>query len=219
MKEESILRSLKKYQAPTEPEKIVVPEKESQQGVNLRKLAEQIVPSYQGLRREGEVDRVAKLLADMPASESIDVLYPLVTFARYHLFYGHRYPVNEGATDTEITIFMRNVELGEYGRRFESACDSASRRGILVRCLLATFPGFEKSKDRIPPEHRLAICNKLGIQIDTLQAAVRYQEQLNQEGAFNLEQQILGRLGYILIWNWINSGRKDSIPLISVKGQ
>lgn len=209
MNDRSILRQLKKYQPPKQEAdkvEVVVPDK-TDSGLDLKALASKIVPAM-------KVPEVTKLLGSMQLTRWVDILYPMTTLARYHLFYNHHYQTSEQGADAEITAFMRNVDLQEYSQKFIVACDEETRRVVLIRCLLATFADFKNPRDRIPSEYRSRICNRLGIQITSLKSAVAYQERMKSE--LTMEQQILGRLGYVMIWNMIHTpaGPSTEIPLL-----
>lgn len=218
----SILHQLDKYRQERKKNELVVPEKTGPtDGIDIGALAEQIVRAdytagfEDSVSAKQDIARITKLLGSMPHGPMVGILYPHITLARYHLFYNHQYPVGEVACDREIAEFMRDVDINQYRDTYQKACGEAVLKTVLVRCLIATFEAFTNSKDRIPSGLRGTICTKLGIsQTTTLGAAIKLQDQSNQYSVFSLEEQILGRFGYIMIWDWINNKQSEDIPLI-----
>ncbi len=192
----SILRQLAKYkQKPEESTQIVVPEWADERDFDIEQLAKIVAPSLD------RVPEFVKKLGDMPTFKGMGILYPVTTLARYHLYYRHATMTSELLTDAEIIRFVKSVDKVNYREQFAKLCDKEVVRATLIRCLLATFDGFDDPKDRLPKELRPQICSKLGVQQNiTLSQTVKLQENLKQE-RFSIEQQILSRLGYVMIWN------------------
>jgi hypothetical protein len=193
----SILHQLAKYknQPDEESTKLIVPEWGSGDEIDIEALAKQIASS------DSQVPDLIKKLGNMPRFKRMDILYPTITLARYHLYYNHGTITSEAHTDTEIIQFVKNVDKAKYREEFTKSCDEDVIRATLIRCLIATFDGFKSLRDRLPKSLRPQLCSKLGVsQSILLRETVRLQERLNT-ASFSIEQHILSRLGYIMIWN------------------
>jgi hypothetical protein len=203
----SILYQLKKYQQADPPKPIIqVGESVQSDGHDwLRDLATRIVKmSYAGanilgIDIEKEISYAVGLLSDMSPEKWANILYPIEVLATYHTFYNHgEYIAGEPVTDWFLFNFLMKTNLKEFKTTFESAIDDHTKKLVMARVLLATFGGGQREEDRLPYEpFRQVAAAYLGIQpgaknaADTLERLTMYA---------NLEQLILGRMGYLVIW-------------------
>lgn len=221
MQNRSILRQLKKYQVPAEQKhEITVPDTSLQHGdgIDLMALAEEIVKTddmgllYSPEVREEAVKKVYKKLQDMPIPPGTNKLYPAITLARYYLFYKKSWPTSEEQTDREILQFMSRVNLDDYHRQYAAYCNQTAKNLMLTRALLATFGG-PTPKDKLPEECRPMICKKLNIFGNPTAGEAAKLDQKTLESA-DVESLILGRFGYIMLWNWIHNQKQGKLPIL-----
>lgn len=210
---------------------------------HLWQLASRIVDrgshaNYDGAREAiwaREVNRVARLLIDMPASGFVGVLFSEEILAIYHCFYNRQDRVaGEVRTDFFFKRFLSQVDPHQYQQQFECGVDDITKRLAVVRILLATFatpddgvlswPGHSttsgwgqplKREDYLPLEFREPAAKYLGLPWPVVGGTVANLQELLTKRA-TLDQIILGRMGYMLFWSWYHrSGQKMSIPLLS----
>jgi hypothetical protein len=185
---------------------------------------------------ESEVKRVVFLLSDMPKSELAGVLFSREIQGIYHCYYYHqKQVVGEGTTDAFFMSFLRRIDPVEYQAIFEKAADETSKKLAMVRIALATSGGSSldivsgcdthsgehctgytvhqhtKKIDVLPLEFRQPAFEYLGI--NSIAAAANLQEILTRHAT--IDQIIIGRMGYLMFWNWNNRGTKSNIPLLA----
>jgi hypothetical protein len=213
----SILYQLKKYQ-PTNPPKPIIQVGESNQidGRDwLRDLATRIVKmSYAGanilgIDIEKEISHAVGLLADMSPERWTGILYPIEVLATYHTFYVHgEYIAGEPVTDWFLFNFLMQTDLKEFKTTFENAIDAHTKKLVMARVLLATYGGGQRQEDRLPYEpFRQVAATYLGVQPSAKSAADAL-EHLNLYAS--LEQMILGRMGYLVIWHTNQRAKQPS---------
>lgn len=243
----SILYQLKKYCPPPEDMiKLTVPEAALEQREDdLWKLASRIVGSRDWTTSEvvwqADVKRVASMLADMPDSPNVGVLFSREILGIYHCYWNHHEQVtSEAATDAFFKEFLQQTDPKEYQRKFEEAVDETAKKLAVVRVMLATaaddnslsVPGLFSNKyypggttstgfvyDATTPHKKE---DKLPFEfrepaakylgIHSIAAAANFQEQTTRYAT--LDQVILGRMGYLMFWSWNNRGDRQDVPLL-----
>jgi hypothetical protein len=212
MQNKSILRQLKKYQPKEEDiPQVQVPNWEASADVDLWAIAYHIArvdndaPSHLTTELvdkfyDALTKKLYKKLGNMPILPYMNKLYPIITLARYHLYYNHQWQTSEESVDAEIADFMTQVDIDTYKPEFMKACDEAVRKIMLVRALQATFQYGKIARDNLPEDMRSKICSMLEVSsTTTLAQAVKIQDAMNKVAT--MEQLILGRFGYLMMWN------------------
>lgn len=214
----SILNQLKKYSQTNEQTHKIITKSNNNEHLDfdLDLISKQIAATDKYIHIEAVVElskTIKKKLQDMPLFEASGKLYPYITLARYHLSYVKQYPTSEKVCDDEIKEFMSRQSIEEYAKEFKKYCDETSKKVVLTRALQATFPYGNVKLDFMPETLRNDICDQLNISRGTTysNSAVMLQE-LNQK--ININQQILGRLGYLIMWTWYNN-KKELLLLTS----
>jgi hypothetical protein len=180
---------------------------------------------------ESAVKRVVFLLVDMPKSELTGILFSKEIQGIYYCYYHHqKQVVGEGTTDAFFMSFLRQIDPIEYQATFEKAADETSKKLAMVRIALATSGGSSldithgcndgechtvhhhaKKIDLLPLEFRQPAFEYLGV--NSIAAAANLQEILTKHAT--IDQIIIGRMGYLMFWNWNNRGTKSNIPLLA----
>jgi len=164
--------------------------------------------------------QIEKLCKDLPIFECSDRLYPLEVLCVYHCFYTHKTQVvNEQVVDAFIKDFMMGIDIREYYRLFDGSASKPAKRITMARVMLATY-GCGESKLDVLPEvpFRKKAATYLGIP-ETISGAARIQDSLHNTAS--IEDIIIGRLGYLMIWHWWDKGNDDDrkaaadVPLLT----
>jgi hypothetical protein len=225
----SILYQLKKYSDKQVPIKI---EQQVDQYIidNIYLLAKRIVDKQYKIDdplHDSHISSIIEMLKDMPNSIYINTLFSEEIFAIYHCYYHHHNQVvSETTTDKFFKEFLSTVNPDEYQKNFEEAVDETTKKLAVIRILIATFTKDNhttnttsgqfntiplKKEDILPLEFRQQASEYLGV--NSILEAIKLQEQLNKY--VSIDQIILGRLGYMIFWNWNNRGNMVNIPLLS----
>lgn len=185
----SILDQLKKYQQAYTPTKTVeVPDQPSGPSINFGAIA-------------AVLNCDPKLLHSMPYYTWTNVLYPVELVAAYHLYSLHHY-VSEDVCNSLTVQFMRRVHPAEYTASFTKAMDATVARLMQARALVATFYSqpTKFKHDRLSAEFRPEIAALLGV-APTITAREASNIMVGGNNAATFEQQILGRVGYLILWS------------------
>lgn len=178
------------------------------------------------------VSHVASLLVDMPDSPYCDVLFSKEILGIYHCYYKHKSQVvSENRTDRLFMSFLQQKDPIEFQKQFESAVDDAAKRLAVMRIAIATSEQNSmviynnsnttgnydfcqhKKEDQLPLKFRQPALGYLGINNITAVSDLQYKETKHA----SLDQIILGRVGYIMFWNWNNNASKFDVPLLAAQ--
>ncbi len=207
----SILHQLKKYETPSSTQvEIKLDDKMAPLNDELAAIAYKITygenpeisvpPEHAKIVLERRYNHIYSLLQSMLPSDNAGKLYPKITLARYHLGYNCQTLTSEEATDSEIKAFIQAVpNIEEYKIGFAKACGARARKLIMIRALLATFNFGNKPADNLPVYHREIICKAIGVPSSIIiRDVARLQEMAERDSS--IDELILGRLGYVIIW-------------------
>tara|TARA_R100001244_G_scaffold25113_2_gene25343 strand:+ start:13752 stop:14384 length:633 start_codon:yes stop_codon:yes gene_type:complete len=143
-------------------------------------------------------------LAKVPFGNYANILYPFKLSCLYHAVRNGSYIGGvEKKCDDLIQNFM-NEKIRELGREgylafFQKAVTPQVKRLIMLRVLVASFGKGSKKMDIIPANLKRPACEQL-----ELSTTINHKIAMGLiEKAYSyasLEDQILGRLGYLLVW-------------------
>ncbi len=86
----------------------------------------------------------------------------------------------------------------------------------MARVALATFETGTKKEDKVDRQYRRDAGKFLGISITNPAGGTDIQDKLHKSAT--LEHILLGRVGYIMLWNWLQIyGKERKIPLLTVQ--
>lgn len=179
----SILWQLSKYNK-EQPKETTIEVKDENQGTTI---------DFEYLARVFQVSK--EKLHNIPFGRWIDILYPIELFVAHHL---HIY--DESFCDKIIKSFLRFKDPAQYRQDLMKAVDDTSKAIILYRMLVASTSTTKKEYEWLPPNTKSTICSLLGID----QNVTRNEAYSALESGFrssSIEQNIIGRLGYMFIWS------------------
>lgn len=219
----SILHQLKKYQPKPEPLEIQPPHQEqAYDSVSIEELAERIVPpaalsaslfDCAQAYRQSVVAQTVKCLKGLVPHKWSDVLYPLEVLAAYHCYYIHGHQATtEQHIDNLLKAFLSAKNMVEFRIQFEQAVqnDSPVKKLILIRVALATY-GEAARLDKLPVEPFRAPSENY---LRTRGCGPLADLQARLHCRATIEQIILGRMGYLVVWyGWHRDQRRD-LPLL-----
>lgn len=161
---------------------------------------------------------VIKGLKDIGSYEWSDVLYPLEILVIYHLYYNHgKQVVGEERTDDFLKSFLMSQDMGEFRVKFEDAIDDTTKKHTLSRVAMATYASRCPVIDKLPVSpFRVPSLKFLGLGPNATSGDVSgLQLMLNRSAS--IEQLILGRMGYLMIWYSHQSTpiKSNDIPLLT----
>lgn len=163
-------------------------------------------------------DDVIEGLKDIGSYEWSDILYPLEILVIYHLYYAHgKQVVGEERTDDFLKSFLMSQDMGEFRVKFEGAIDDTTKKITLSRVALATYASRCPVVDKLPVSpFRVPSLKYLGLGPNATAGDVSGLQSMLDRSA-NIEQLILGRMGYLMIWYSHQStpAKPDSIPLLT----
>jgi len=174
----------------------------------------------QQIREEWITERtelIVNLCRDLPIYESADLLYPLEILCTYHCFYNHKKQVTgEKVTNKFLMNFLLKTDISEYIKLFEKTASKTAKILTMTRVIQATFGGSTKL-DRLPTSpFRVPAAAFIGISA-TLNNAVKLQESIHRSA--DIEDIILGRIGYLMIWHWWDKQgctiKSPTVPLLT----
>jgi hypothetical protein len=196
----SILRQLKKYQSP--PKEI-----KEEPSTEIEKA-----PSTEISDEFLEDTGLSPALVDrVPMGVWVGVLYPHELEIIYHYVRKGRYIDKvEQKCDMLLQDFMGQQNPQQYIQTFKQAFDPRIKRLTMLRVLLASFRFGESRGDNVHLQHMKTAKEFLGIQGEISQEAAHRMLEADSATASTTEQ-ILGRIGYILIWKELNGDEPPQI--------
>lgn len=185
----SILRQLKKYESK--------PEIEIEEPTSIQKYQLQEVTSYDDIARS--LDCQLTTIRGAPEGMWSGILYPRALGIAYWLVRTGRKYVPEKVCDSLLEDFIRKANTEEYKKNYIEASTPLVKRLIMMRVLIASFGFGNNKKDNVMARHKATACGFLNVEttIQMEQAQKLIENAYPQSG---IEEQILGRIGYILIW-------------------
>jgi hypothetical protein len=134
----------------------------------------------------------------------------------YHLVRtGKVYTGAEAACDNAIQQFMEqnSNDIENYTKIFHEASNDIVKKLIAARILVATFQFGERKLDFLPKPLKFRACELLNFNKEpSLSEAMNMIEKLHQRA--NLEEQILGRLGYLMMWKSLTGEKQTTVGLL-----
>ena len=234
----SILWQLSKYKKKTDPPKIEVEDDLPSNTITIYELARRIaeacyaneLPALAQKWIEERTNLIVTLCKDLPRFHSADRLYPLEILCVYHCFYAHgRQVCGELVADKFLFDFLLESDLEEYIQLFDKTASNTAKKLAMTRVFQATYPPpkYDATKyDKLPRiPFRAAAAKYLNLKATSVVAApsvgdaAKLQESLNKSAT--IEDIILGRIGYLMIWHWWDKrGSKinnPQVPLLTHK--
>ena len=160
----------------------------------------------------------------MPYFNWTGILYPVDILAIYHLVHSGYLALRfESQCDEAIQNFLRHQDTIYYRDLFQKSMDENTKGLIILRALTATYSLLpstvsitvhgvtqttEKTAqtnkfDHLPKHLRDEICSFLGLRRSISHGEVaKMLEAASRQST--IEQQILGRMGYLFIWRHLN---------------
>jgi hypothetical protein len=156
-----------------------------------------------------------KILNDMPHGIWAGKLYPIELMVVYFVVFKGRAFLSdpEKLSDDLLIDFMTNrineIGIEGYFTEFKKALNPVSRQLMLSRMLLATFSN-KQDMGSLPKDLRLQFTSALGLDKNITHSVAAGCIEQFQRGA-DLEDLILGRLGYLMGWKYMSRDR-DLLP-------
>ncbi len=201
----SILRQLKKYQPKTEEG---AAPKDKPKALIQADLSDSVTTIAENLG----ISPLA--LNKVPHFSHVNVLYPFKLLCIYDLVTtGRAYiPDAESKCDELILAFMdrKTSDIAGYVKIFKKAMSDRVQHLIAARILVATFQMGNTRMDFLPAAVRARVCSLLNTHESISKSqAMSLLEQAQKWS--NLEEQILGRLGYMMMWRSL-TGKGPALP-------
>lgn len=129
-----------------------------------------------------------------------DILYPTVLAKMYDNTLSGKHTCSETTCDTALKNFINKQNQNQYTANYRKAMTDHIKTLTMLRVLLATYGQGVTNLDRVSVEYRRKALEFLKVQ-DTISAS-RVHDLLEQISKMSsIEQLILGRIGYLLLWN------------------
>lgn len=168
---------------------------------------------YNDLEYKILVDKIS----DIYYNKFIDILYPLDIFIVYHLYYRYSTQiVNEAIADSLFNNFIRKQDIVKYREIFEGSVNANVKNIVMLRVAIATFADIRDKLNFLPlSKFRYPSLDFIGLNCNACVDEVRnkYFEVIRNSCVDDI---ILGRLGYLMVWHWHNKqGELSDIPLLN----
>lgn len=188
----SILRQLKKYQTtkledPTEQK----PEESTAIIKNSAVLS--------------DVQQAAKELGVYAGTLNVsertwtNILYPYTLLCAYHIVLVKKGYVPEDKCDKILAKFLKKNYNLSYLDKFKEASTPAIKRLVMFRVMLASYNIGERRRDNLDKSYRVKAAEYLHINKDMLVNDLRNKMDAEYAQA-GIEELILARVGYLMIW-------------------
>ncbi len=153
-----------------------------------------------------------ELVKQTPSFRWADILYPTSLATAYYLVLTGKHYISEQKCDEILTNFINQKEYIAYFLEYRQALTPKIQELIMARVLVASFGIGSVKYDSVKPEHRVVACKFLNLPDTTYNQAWYLLESKNRDS--NIEEQILGRLGYLLIWKDLSALEEKTSILV-----